>query len=186
MKDCSAGFVSLSALISHAESGKCASGVTRRDIDRSVVAADINGVITEHRRIMGSGGSQVYPFDQDAKYQATELAWNSRAYECYISQRTFHQLGDLNAHLASPVHTGAKIYRCPPRGCSKIFSALSSLMRHIEDESCGVRRFRYVEKAIQDNFNQFLQLRSIEPAAHSLVHSAASASVRGSARYLPY
>jgi hypothetical protein len=121
MKGCSAGFISLSALIAHAESGKCASGVTRRDTDRSVVAADINGVITKHRRIMDSTGLQMYPFEQDAKYQVNELAWNGRAYECYICHRTFRRLGDLNAHLASPAHSGAKIYHCPPRGCGKTF-----------------------------------------------------------------
>jgi transcription elongation factor Elf1 len=183
MKECSASFVSLSALIAHAESGGCVSGVTRREIDRSVVAADINGVITEHRRIMGPAGVSVYPFDQDTKYQATEHAWNGRAFECYLCHRTFRQLKDLNAHLGSSAHTGAHTYHCPPRGCGKTFSTLSSLMRHIEDESCGVRRFRFVERAIEESVGQFSQIKTISSAGRSLVHSS---TINSSSRFSPY
>lgn len=185
MKDCTNSFISLSALIAHAESGGCASGITRREIDRAVVKADPNGIITEHRLIMESPNTSMYPFNNETKYQATQLAWNGRSFECYLCHRGFRQLRDLNAHLGSSVHTSSKIYHCPPRGCGTTFSTLSGLMRHIEDESCGVRRFRFVERAIQDNVSQFSQLRSIENS-HDLVHPGATKSVVTSFRFCPY
>jgi hypothetical protein len=173
LKDCSASFVSLSALIAHAENGGCVSGVTRRHVDRFAVAADVNGVFTEHRRIMGSPGAPTYPFDQETTYLASELAWNGRAYECYLCHGTFRQLKDLNAHLRSSKHTGgSNIYHCPPNGCGKKFSALSSLMRHIEDDSCGVRRFRFVKNTIEETFGQFSRTKAITTGGLVLAHGA--------------
>jgi hypothetical protein len=126
-----------------------------------VAKADVNGVITDRLRITGPQGAQPYPFDNDTRYVATSRTWNGSAFECYLCHKCFRQLKDLNAHLASPVHTGAKMYHCPPRGCGVKFNTLSGLMRHIEDESCGVRRFRFVEKAIKDSVERFSELRTV-------------------------
>jgi hypothetical protein len=172
MRTCNAAFTSISALIAHAESGGCRSGVTRREIDRMVAKADLNGVITGRLRITGLQADHQYPFDNNVSYFATGRAWNGSAYECYLCHKTFRQLKDLNAHLSSPVHVGAKMYHCPPRGYGTKFNTLSGLMRHIEDESCGVRRFRFVEKAIKDSVERFSDLRTMTfeiPAAPHIV-----------------
>lgn len=35
-------------------------------------------------------------------YEATDMAWNGDAYECYLCHRDFNSLRGLNQHLASP------------------------------------------------------------------------------------
>jgi hypothetical protein len=149
-RGCLASFVSLSALTNHAEVGKCPSGLTRWNIDRWFARLDVSGTFTDRKRLIGLDAQNKYPPSPDVQYQASEQTWNGSAYECYICHNTFPALTRLNAHLASPAHA-AKIYHCPPNGgCSRQFSTLSALWRHIEDQSCGVHRFKHVKRALQD------------------------------------
>jgi hypothetical protein len=161
MRGCNAGFVSLSALIAHAEAGRCPSGVTRRDIDQLVVRADRDGYITDRRRITGPDGQASYPFDNVRRNIATNRAWNGSSFECYLCHRLFRELKDLNLHLGSPAHTGSRIYHCPPGGCQATFTTLSALVRHIEDDKCGVKRFASVQRAIQSTVDKFAQIKAI-------------------------
>jgi transcription elongation factor Elf1 len=151
MRGCSAAFVSVSAALLHCEQGKCPSGVTRRMIDRLVAEADRNGIITDPRRMLeDSGGDQRYPYAPEPTYSATERAWNGSAFECYFCHRTWPRLQSLNSHLGSGVHSETRgLYHCPPQGCEATFSKLSALVQHIEHGSCGVRRFQYVNRAIE-------------------------------------
>jgi predicted SprT family Zn-dependent metalloprotease len=135
MRGCLASFVSLSALINHAEVGKCPSGVKRWQIDQWFAHFDVSGTFTDRKRLTGVNTQNKYSLSPDIQYQASKQTWNGSAYECYICHSTFPALTHLNAHLASPAHA-AKIYRYPPNGgCSRQFSTLSALFRHIEDQS---------------------------------------------------
>ncbi|KAF8510581.1 hypothetical protein BU17DRAFT_77664 [Hysterangium stoloniferum] len=127
-RNCGRGFVSMSALILHFESGTCPSGMTRAELNRNVA-----------RLITGPEVVQTW---------ATERSWNGYAYECFLCHGTFGALRSLNAHLQSPRHQ-AKIYRCPNRaGCGTKFSVLSSLTQHVKSGKCGVNRFREVQNAM--------------------------------------
>ena len=39
------------------------------------------------------------------------------------------------------------MYRCPGRGCGREYKLLSSLIQHVESESCGFIRFEKVQAA---------------------------------------
>ncbi|KLO16576.1 hypothetical protein SCHPADRAFT_901374 [Schizopora paradoxa] len=141
-RNCNKAFVSISALILHAESGTCPSGTTRKTVNEYVVRMDRTNVITNPNRLITSGGVSAPP--AQTRTYATAQAWNGRAYECFLCHKEFRALSALNAHLASPVHQ-SKIYRCPNVGaCGMEFVALSGLSQHVEGGSCGVQRFRQV------------------------------------------
>jgi transcription elongation factor Elf1 len=148
---CSARFVSMSAAFLHCEQGRCPSGVTRQIMDRYIAERDRSGIITDPRRMLeGAGGEQRYPYTSEPTYSATERAWNGSAFECYFCHRTWPLLRSLNSHLGSGVHTQTQgLYHCPPQGCQATFSRFSALVQHIEHGGCGIRRFQYVERAIQ-------------------------------------
>jgi hypothetical protein len=151
MAGCSAAFVSTSAAILHCEQGRCPSGITRQQIDRLISQWDRNGMITDPSRMLeGPSGRRGYPYEPEPTYTATEKAWNGEAYECYFCHRTWPRLNSLQAHLSSGMHSATQgMYHCPPNGCQAKFAKLSALVQHIEHGSCGVRRFQYVDRAIQ-------------------------------------
>jgi hypothetical protein len=168
MYGCSAGFVSLSALIAHVESGGCPSRVTRRDVDRLALRLDVNGIITDRKdnNRPEVQNNNMYTLDnrnhpkQVINY-ADQRAYNGASYQCFLCPETFRALPHLNAHLASSKHIpGANVYicPCPPHWCETKFGSLSALMRHIEDEKCAVRRLGYVEKAIREIVERFSSL----------------------------
>ncbi|TDL14542.1 zinc finger protein, partial [Rickenella mellea] len=78
---------------------------------------------------------------------ATSRSWNGHAFECFLCHGDFRTLHSLNAHLQSPKHQ-EKIYRCPQSTCQIEVSAMSSLIQHVENGSCGVRMFKQVQDTI--------------------------------------
>jgi len=139
-KDCGKGFVSMSALFLHFESGSCPSGMTRADLNRNVARMDRNNYFTKPTKLITG--------PEDVQMWATERSWNGYAYECFLCNRTFGELRSLNAHLQSPRHQ-AKIYRCPNgEACGVEYSVLSALTQHVESGKCGVNRFREVQNAM--------------------------------------
>ena len=141
MKGCGRSFVSKAALVLHLESGTCASGMTRAMVDKLAAKLDKGSVITNPARMIG-GSSSSYPKPVVTATWATERAWNGSAYECYLCHKEFVSLSALNTHLRSPAH-GEKLYRCPKQrhGCGREYSTLSAFVQHVENGSCGVRRF---------------------------------------------
>ncbi|KAI0249122.1 hypothetical protein BJV78DRAFT_1276310 [Lactifluus subvellereus] len=145
-RGCNRSFTSPARLVLHFESGACRSGMTRDELNRLVVRADRNNVITNPARLLG--GWDGYEPPASAKVWATDLSWNGEAYECFLCNSTFRTLESLNQHLQSPRHE-SKIYRCPKLDCDIQFVALSALCQHVEAGSCGVRMFRPVRDAME-------------------------------------
>ncbi|KZT35199.1 hypothetical protein SISSUDRAFT_990851 [Sistotremastrum suecicum HHB10207 ss-3] len=142
---CGRSFVSHSALLLHFEAGNCPSGMTREELNRIVVQADRNNIITNPARLIA--GPQGYQQPSATDYWATARSWNGSAYECFLCHGTFRSLQSLNAHLQSPTHR-ERIYRCPNQSCGIEYSVLSALCQHVENGSCGVSRFRAVRNAL--------------------------------------
>ncbi|KAI5118107.1 hypothetical protein M0805_003461 [Coniferiporia weirii] len=145
-RGCRKAFISVSALILHAESGTCPSGVTRSTVDAFVARLDRQNVITNPARmITGPYGHQTPPAEPE--YWATERSWNGYAYECFLCDSTFRTLWSLDAHLKSPRHR-ERIYRCPMAGCGQEYQVLSALSQHVERGSCGARRNTQVQSVM--------------------------------------
>ncbi|KAG9105080.1 hypothetical protein FRC06_000053, partial [Ceratobasidium sp. 370] len=114
-------------------------------MNRTVARLDRNNLVTSpNRMIAASTGS----------YQATRRAWNGYSFECYFYHKEFGTLSALSQHLASPTHEEA-IYRCSKlgTGCNMQFNTLGTLFQHIENGSCGVRKF----KVMQEGMNTLMQ-----------------------------
>jgi hypothetical protein len=146
---CSAGFVSMSAMVSHLESGGCPSGLTRGDIDIMVMDADVNGLTADPLRI-------VAPHTRSEYLSTLTSTWNGGSFVCYLCYQMFPALHSLKTHLSSLYHTGSYIYRCPAHECGAEFKIFSALMRHIEDTADRVHQYTYVIQAIQDVVDQFV------------------------------
>jgi len=151
-RSCSMRFASHSDVVLHLESGKCNSGVTRHMIDAYVLKHDVNNVITNPRRMITGGSTNYETYTPPPTYTATNSAWNGSSWECYFCHLEFQTKAQLNQHLASPKHSATpnKIYKCPNSTCGKQFAALSGLGQHIERGSCGVQRFKGVQRTIDD------------------------------------
>ncbi|KAI5117296.1 hypothetical protein M0805_008560 [Coniferiporia weirii] len=149
-RKCGGAFASISALIMHAESNSCVSGITRKAVNTFVARLDRQNIITNPARmITGPGG---YPFPPaEPVYWATELSWNGRAYECFLCNGTFRTLQGLDSHLKSPRHL-ERIYHCPNSRCNKEYRALSAPSQHVERGSCGARRIRQIQD-VMDTLN---------------------------------
>ncbi|KAI5115122.1 hypothetical protein M0805_006739 [Coniferiporia weirii] len=149
-RKCGSAFASISALIMHAESNTCVSGITRKAVNTFVAHLDRQNIITNPARmITGPGG---YPFPPaEPMYWATELSWNGRAYECFLCNGTFRTLQGLDSHLKSPRHL-ERIYHCPNSRCNKEYRALSALSQHVERGSCGARRISQI-RDVMDTLN---------------------------------
>jgi hypothetical protein len=148
-RECNRSFVSPTALTLHFEAGTCLSGMTREQLNRLVVRADVNNYITNPSRLLTRPSGWNEPPAPSTTW-ATERSWNGVAYECFLCSSTFRTLTHLNRHLKSPRHV-AKIYRCPKTDCRIEFSTLSGLFQHVEGGSCGVRMFRQVRDTM-DSF----------------------------------
>ncbi|KAH8108274.1 hypothetical protein DFH11DRAFT_1843621 [Phellopilus nigrolimitatus] len=142
-RNCGRAFVSVSALLLHAESGGCPSGITRQAVDAFVARMDRRNVITNPARmISGPGG---YSPPTETQYLVTHATtWNGDAYECFLCNNEFATLLSLDRHLRSPRHR-ERIYRCPGARCGLEYSALSALCQHVERGGCGVRTNRQVQ-----------------------------------------
>ena len=151
-RGCNKVFTSGAALILHMESGTCPGNIARRQVDEYLRRHDRRGAITKPERMI--------EYDTEVKIWATERSWNGRAYECFLCHREFRALDDLNRHFASPVHEEKK-YHCPRAysGCGKEFQLLSSLCQHVENGSCGMRRFNnHFQRHIEDLTNNFKRI----------------------------
>jgi Zinc-finger double-stranded RNA-binding/Zinc-finger of C2H2 type len=144
-RGCNRSFSSPARLVLHFESGTCPSGMTREELNRLVVRADRNNVITNSSRLL-CGPSGCEP-PATAKLWATSRSYNGEAYECFLCHATYRTLAGLNQHLQSPRHE-SRIYRCPKSDCGNEFVALSALCQHVEGGSCGVRMFREVRNVM--------------------------------------
>ncbi|TFY54250.1 hypothetical protein EVG20_g9784 [Dentipellis fragilis] len=146
-RGCNRAFVSASALVLHFESGICPSGLTRQELNRLVVRADRDNLITNPERLIaGPDGARAPP---TTTTWATELSWNGDAYQCFLCNRCFGKLVSLNSHLQSPRHE-EKIYRCPNATCQMQFTTLGSFVQHAENGGCGVRQFKQVKSALDE------------------------------------
>ncbi|KAI4193889.1 MAG: hypothetical protein LQ346_003805 [Caloplaca aetnensis] len=129
---CPNKFTNLTGVCLHLESGACASGINRQQIDRYCRDVDPGHVFTTKQIGWHQGDDSV------STNMATSAAWDGSYYRCYLCQNGFSSLPGLNQHLSSPAHR-AKIYHCPR--CRREFTALSGLVNHLESESCGAFRF---------------------------------------------
>ncbi|GAA5979033.1 hypothetical protein JCM5350_004211 [Sporobolomyces pararoseus] len=156
---CGRRFVSHSGAVIHLESGSCASGMTREEVNYLVARWDRQGLITTGRRALPAPPSSSQSFSRSTQPQlyATEASYSyyDGAYKCYLDNKLFGTLRALNQHLSSGAHAymtndgGEKLYRCPHRrGCGREFTSLSGLVSHIERASCGVRELPGVRQTI--------------------------------------
>ncbi|KAK7468590.1 hypothetical protein VKT23_003094 [Stygiomarasmius scandens] len=129
-----------SSIAQHIESGGCKKEINHHHVTAAVHAMNISPTISIPRRIEGPPLVAAVMI-----YSATDLAFNGIAYECYLCHREFGTLHGLNCHLRSPIHD-ADEFVCPNVVCGKTFKVISSLIQHIESESCGLAKFKTVEK----------------------------------------
>lgn len=150
LQGCAGAFLTPAGLVQHWESGDCKGNATRALIDRFAIENDVGRTFTHDHRTITLGAASDYPWTPAISYSATSLAWNGKAYECYLCHIAFEELNRLNQHLSSPRHSGSHnpIYHCPPGGCGSEFTTCSGLVQHIECGSCGVLRYRFVQNAI--------------------------------------
>jgi hypothetical protein len=134
---CTLTFSTASGVTIHLESGTCASGIDRHQINTAIRNLDRDHHVTRPMLTL-PGYDNIESF-------ATERAFNGSAYECYLCSRAFRTLYSLNAHLQSPVHE-QNLYHCPKPSCRREFKLLSSLIAHFESESCGLFRFAHVQQ----------------------------------------
>lgn len=73
------------------------------------------------------------------------MTWNGYGYECYLCHGVYRSLSDLNRHIQHGPHR-EKIYHCPKRICGRDFVNLAGLFQHLESETCGVVRFKDVQR----------------------------------------
>lgn len=129
---CNQRFTNLTGVCLHLESGAYSSGINRAKVDQYCREVNPNHVFTN---------KQIGWHDDNAASStnyATSAAWDGSWYRCYLCQRGFGKLLDLNNHLGSSVHR-QKVYHCPR--CRREFVVLSGLINHLESESCGAWRF---------------------------------------------
>ncbi|KAK4452196.1 hypothetical protein QBC34DRAFT_399420 [Podospora aff. communis PSN243] len=140
---CKTSYTTATGLVHHLEHGFCPSApfLNRDDIYRYVRSKDPGGLIS--KKLIGWNG------DSDDHYEATAMAWNGAAYECYFCHKAFGRLTALNQHLNSGTHR-QNLYDCPKAGCRKDFQTLAAVISHLESESCGAVRFDTVQKNIAD------------------------------------
>ncbi|KAK4166941.1 hypothetical protein QBC43DRAFT_231628 [Cladorrhinum sp. PSN259] len=138
---CKTGFTTATGMTHHLESGKCpkASFANRDQVYRFIRSKDPHGVIS--KKLIGWYGSG------HVDYEATDQAWNGRAFECYFCHREFGSLYSLNQHLNSPAHQ-QPLYHCPNRHCGHDFKTLAAIINHLESECCGAMRFEAVQQKI--------------------------------------
>jgi hypothetical protein len=146
-RGCNKAFVSAAALALHFESGSCPSGMSREQLNRFIVRADIKNYITNPSRLLtGPSGWSEPPATKTV--WATDRSWNGTGFECFLCNRAYGTLARLNQHLQSPRHQ-AKIYRCPKSDCRVEFATLSGLYQHVDGGSCGVRMFKKVQDTME-------------------------------------
>lgn len=111
---CKRGFTTATGLVHHVESSACpkAKCMDRDLVYQIVRKKDPSGVIS--KKFIGWTGSD--------SFEATGRTWNpyTRAYECYLCNRTFVQLHSLNQHLQSPAREPAlfvSLFMCVARWC---------------------------------------------------------------------
>jgi len=144
---CKRPFTVASGLVVHLESGNCSSGLNRQKINDAVRRLDRGNVITRPMITM--------PGYENVQTFATERSYNGRCYQCCLCPRGFATLSALNAHMSSPVHEQA-MYRCPKRSCGTNFKLLSSLVQHVESETCGVMQFGQVQNQARNGIENMV------------------------------
>jgi len=144
---CKRPFTVASGVVIHLESGNCSSGINRQKINEAVRNLDRNNVITRPMITM--------PGYDNVQTIATERSFNGSYYECCLCPREFGTLQGLNAHMRSPVHEQA-MYRCPKRSCGTNFRLLSSLVQHVESESCGAMQFGQVQQQARNGIHNMV------------------------------
>ncbi|KAF9045870.1 hypothetical protein BDP27DRAFT_1386527 [Rhodocollybia butyracea] len=115
-------FKMVSAIAQHVESGSCNPRINRHTVTQAIHSLDLIPTISINRRITGGSASATRTI---TNYSATELAYNGRAYECYLCHRLFSSLGSLNSHLNSPAHD-SKEFKCPK--CAKRYALISGFV----------------------------------------------------------
>ncbi|XXG94293.1 hypothetical protein Hte_000547 [Hypoxylon texense] len=126
---CQNGFATATGLAHHLESGGCAhaSSLNRDEVYKAVRAKDPGGLIS--KKLIGWHGSS-------PTYEATGMAWNGSAWECYFCHRNFLRVESLNQHLNSPAHQ-QPLYHCPNRnGCGRDFKTLAAISPYGDLQSC--------------------------------------------------
>ncbi|KAH9971824.1 hypothetical protein BGW80DRAFT_420889 [Lactifluus volemus] len=106
--NCNRSFSSSARLMLHLESGSCPSGMTRKELDRRVVGADRNNVITNPSRLL-CGPSGCEP-PVTTRVWATARSYNGESYECFLCHATYRTLAALTstfrAHATRAGSTG--------------------------------------------------------------------------------
>lgn len=142
--NCHLKYVTHSALVLHWESGTCAGGSTRRDVDLTFQKYDRGHLVT--RPLL------TYEHDDEIEediWARSEHTWNGYGYECpwQICRKEFSTIGRLNGHITSihaPKRTQA-LYFCPQNDCRKNFTFLSGFIQHVESRACNVYKMLEVK-----------------------------------------
>ncbi len=119
---CPTGFSAASAVVNHLESGGCryAQDMNRDGLYRLVLSRDPEGIVAKY----------LGPSYSSEEYEATDRAWNGRAYECYFCHANFRELHSLNQHLNSPTRMSV------PCSCSYLAENLKTADADIRREPC--------------------------------------------------
>lgn len=151
---CKRLFLSGADVVQHLESGHCVSRITRPLIDKYIAENDLQGAITDSNRLLITAkGKRIYKPPPVVKADRSDLdridgvvRWQCPLCEVHVADKD-----RLNQHLISPKHyTGSNLYRCAHLPCGKEFPALSCLLAHIRDGSCGARQARETMDALNE------------------------------------
>lgn len=129
---CHRHFSTITSLTQHMEDSSCGPGA--HGIHCAVSSMDSRGMFTN--RMISNGenentGGSIFPA---GSVIATEESWNGHSFECGLCHRCYPKLSYLNKHLKDTTHK-EQLYRCSH--CRRTFNKASSLVSHIESQSCG-------------------------------------------------
>ncbi|RDA94279.1 hypothetical protein CP533_0570, partial [Ophiocordyceps camponoti-saundersi (nom. inval.)] len=138
---CPRSYVTATGLVHHVESGNCPGA---RCFDRDQIYRIIDFVDTD-----GLMCNRPHQWTGSYEYQVGERCYNGYSYECYLCNRQFDRLGQLEQHLNSPTHQEA-LYHCQNTRCDQQFKSLAGYINHLESEACGVTRFENIQGQVDD------------------------------------
>ncbi|KAF2673929.1 hypothetical protein BT63DRAFT_476377 [Microthyrium microscopicum] len=80
-----------------------------------------------------------------ALYELPNRSWNGYTWQCFLCHWPFKTPYLLGKHLNSATHS-KELHHCPKQTCTESFQTIPSLFEHLEQESCGSKRFDGIHK----------------------------------------
>lgn len=158
MPGCTKTFLSDAHVLLHIDSGTCACGITRHQLDADAIMLDnTTDAVVVDTAMLCRGGNGKYqrrrplagPLDpsssdnDDDNYIRRSKTRRGGWYVCPVCRAAFPRPQALQSHLNSPVHD-ERIYQCKAAldGCGAAFATLAGLLQHVEGGQCAVDRGR--------------------------------------------